>query len=227
MADLRTERWAEHRVEMRKQLVAAAMRAIEQEGPGVSMRQIAAEAQVPKPTLYRFFTDKSELAAAIADQATEDIVLALVSARQTPVSTLGELLGLTLRGYVALLDQHPEVSRFLMFGSETGAKHALENSRAVAKEIASLMEVLVGALGGSGADCQLYASMIVGAVTGAADHWLGDTAPGRSMDAFVERVEPVIREICLLVGADAGVVIDFDAALDDSAAGMIAAMAPS
>jgi AcrR family transcriptional regulator len=49
----------------REALVAAAFRAIARHGPAVSMDEIAAEAGITKPILYRHFGDRSGLVAAV------------------------------------------------------------------------------------------------------------------------------------------------------------------
>ncbi|MGH3547151.1 MAG: TetR/AcrR family transcriptional regulator [Pseudonocardiaceae bacterium] len=50
-----------HREQRRAALVQAAMRAIRQHGPDVAMDDIATEAGVSKPILYRHFLDKGGL----------------------------------------------------------------------------------------------------------------------------------------------------------------------
>ncbi|MBF5000499.1 TetR/AcrR family transcriptional regulator [Nocardia sp. BSTN01] len=211
MGDARTERWVEHRAEVRRQLVAAATRAIDDIGPQVSMREIAAEAKVPKPTLYRFFKDKGELAAAIGDQAREDIIEELTKARESSVETIGELIDVALTGHAALIDQHPNIFKFLVFGADSVGSHALENSRAIAREISTILETILRAAGGRSVEDAMYGPMIVGLVTGAADAWMRGAESPRMGGTFVERVRPAVRALVGLAGAHAGVDIDFDA----------------
>ncbi|WP_157108597.1 TetR/AcrR family transcriptional regulator [Aldersonia kunmingensis] len=225
MADARTERWAGHRVEMRRQLAQSAMRAIERIGPQVSMREIAAEAKVPKPTIYRFFKDKADLASAIADQAKEDVIGELVKARQASVGTVGELVNVALTGYAALIIGHPNVFKFLLFGIDSPGGHALENSRAIANEIAKILSTVLEAAGGRSHNVHLYAGMVVGVVTGAADWWMNGESGPDPVDSFVAHVEPAVRAITELAGREAGLDIDFDAPLAGAVPGMIAAMA--
>src|SRR6266498_3874117 len=60
------------RAEKKRELLDAAIRAIERDGPRVSMRAMAAEADVTKPILYRHFGAKGGLYQAIAERyATE------------------------------------------------------------------------------------------------------------------------------------------------------------
>ena len=62
--DGRTRRWAGHREARRLELVDAAVVAIEEHGPEVTTEQIAAEAGVSRPGLYRHFDGKDDLQSA-------------------------------------------------------------------------------------------------------------------------------------------------------------------
>lgn len=216
VADARTERWAEHRVQKRRRLVSAAMRAIERDGPQVSMREIAIEAGVPKPTLYRFFKDKSDLAEAIADQAREDILEQLGQARQPAVQTVGELVHLALTGYASVVDNRPNVFKVLLYGEDNVAVHAMENSRVVVGEVENLLQAVNHFGGGRPVSLHIYSSMIVGTVTGAAMSWMElPDRGGLSVDDFIAEIEPAVRAIVLLAGAKTGAAIDFDKPIED------------
>ena len=58
--DGRTTRWDAHRDQRRAELVLAAVRAIDQHGPDAGIADIAAEAGVSRPVLYRYFADKDD-----------------------------------------------------------------------------------------------------------------------------------------------------------------------
>jgi len=215
VADARTERWASHRLEMRQRVTTAAMSAIERDGPQVSMEEIAKEAGVPKPTLYRFFADKADLAASVADQAREDIAGRLAEAWQPGVRTMGELVHAGLTGYGALIASHPNVFRFLV-GSDGAAPHATENAKTIAGQIVTVLEALNRALDGEPVDLSVYGAMIVGMVSGAATWWLDHAEEPGSIDRFVARLEPGVRAIAELVGAETGIRIDFDEPIPDT-----------
>lgn len=70
-SDRRRERWREHRQARRAELVEAAVRAIGRKGHDVGMDDIAAEAGISKPVLYRHFSDKSELYLAVGEWGTQ------------------------------------------------------------------------------------------------------------------------------------------------------------
>ncbi|MVU80679.1 TetR family transcriptional regulator [Nocardia sp. ET3-3] len=209
MGDARTDRWSGHREEMRRQLVAAAIRAIERVGPQVSMSEIASEARVPKPTIYRFFKDKSALAGAIAERARGDVGAALADARRRSPGTVGELVHTALTGYAALLVGHPNVARFLFMGDNPGVQ-ATENWQSAAQDVAVMIATIIEESGGAEAEVMLHSSMIVGAVTGAAVGWFSGAESAGTASAFVARVEPAVRALIQLAAAEASTVIDFD-----------------
>lgn len=207
MSEARTE----HRAQMRRELVDAAIRTIEAEGPQASMRAIAAEAKISKPTLYEFFADKSDLAVAVADRAKQDIAQALAQARHRPSDTVGAALHGALAGYAALVVERPNIARFLFLGAENRGVKNLKNWHAIRTEVAELITLLVEPPGTAATiDTAFYASMIVGAVEGAADWWSTPADLAGTAAQFVSRTEPVVRAVLTAAAADAGVSIDFD-----------------
>src|SRR6185503_19473544 len=61
------------RVARRDELLAAADRAVRELGPEASMDAIAAEAGITKPIVYRYFGDKDDLYAALAERYLEEL----------------------------------------------------------------------------------------------------------------------------------------------------------
>ncbi|MFT3901120.1 MAG: TetR/AcrR family transcriptional regulator [Gordonia sp. (in: high G+C Gram-positive bacteria)] len=233
MADARTERWAEHRKKMRRTLVDATIRAIDDRGPDVSMREIAAEAKIPKPTLYRFFTDKSALVNAINDRVMDALTERIVTGPQLTAGTLGELVRAGISGYAEFVGEHPNVFRYLQLNfsatsntSSSPSVHAIETARTMASDIATLLAALVpGDEDGDARPRQLdsAAAMIMGAVVFAADGWVGDDGPTESVDSFVDRVEPYIRALLQVAAANnGGAALDFDASIADNLAAVYA-----
>ena len=85
--DGRSSRWDSHRETRRAELVAAAVRAVDSGGTEVSIADIAAEAGVSKPVLYRYFADKAELHGAVGMWAARQILDAVVDAVLAPAPT--------------------------------------------------------------------------------------------------------------------------------------------
>src|SRR5687767_9352093 len=74
---------AEARARKRERLLDAAVRAVRREGPNVSMDEIAAEAGVTKPIVYRAFGDREGLTKALADRFADELAASLQGAITT------------------------------------------------------------------------------------------------------------------------------------------------
>lgn len=97
----------------RRELLEAADRVVLRDGPGASMNAIAAEAGITKPILYRHFGDKGGLYAALAKRHTDALLGALRAALDAPAERR-ERVEATLDTYLAAIEAHPQVYRFLM-----------------------------------------------------------------------------------------------------------------
>lgn len=140
--DARSTRWDEHRVAVRAQLVDAAIRIIERYGASVSMDDIASEAGVSKPKLYRYFGDKAGLNGAVAAKLGAlmwESAQVTILAKQDHAS-VDDMVRSSAQSYVALVGQYPAVVRFLM------ANHLFQYSGSgnggVADQLRSVMEVV-------------------------------------------------------------------------------------
>src|ERR1700676_3545247 len=75
----RRDRWRGHREARREELVDAAVAAIRAHGAGVGMDEIAAQAGVSKPILYRHFIDRADLWLAVSRRVTAELLGAMSS----------------------------------------------------------------------------------------------------------------------------------------------------
>ena len=95
------------------------MRALERRGePELLIDEVAAEAGVTKPVLYRYFADKAELISALGERATETLFERLVPAITTdgpPMTRIREAVG----AYFAVIDESPNLHRLLIRYSGT------------------------------------------------------------------------------------------------------------
>jgi AcrR family transcriptional regulator len=110
--DARRSRWDGHRRTRRAELVEAAVRAIRRHGPNVGMDDIAAEAGVTKPVLYRHFTDKADLYLTVGRQVA-DSLLASVQAELDRGREPLEHLAAVIDAYLAAIEAEPELYRFV------------------------------------------------------------------------------------------------------------------
>src|SRR5690348_6452267 len=97
--DGRRERWREHRERRREELVDAAFEALAEHGPQVRMEQIAAAAGIAKPKLYRHFTDRDDLVAAIGERAAAEMLARVTAAVDLDLS-LREGIRKTVNAYL-------------------------------------------------------------------------------------------------------------------------------
>ncbi|HET8651077.1 MAG TPA: TetR/AcrR family transcriptional regulator [Gaiellaceae bacterium] len=100
----------------REELLDAADTVIKRAGPGVSMDEIAAEAGITKPVLYRHFGDKDGLYEALTERYVDELARALRPSVETddPRSRLAA----TIDAYLSYVERQPERYRFLLHAGE-------------------------------------------------------------------------------------------------------------
>lgn len=108
VVDGRSQRWASHNAERRRVVLDAAVVLLEQRPPGheLHLQEIADEAGVGRPVVYRHFKDKAELNRAIQghvvdmawQQIQEDLVL-----HPSPRATVQKIVG----AFVDWVHDHP------------------------------------------------------------------------------------------------------------------------
>jgi AcrR family transcriptional regulator len=197
----------------REELLDAADRIVQRDGPAASMRAMAAEAGITKPVLYRYFGDKNGLLTALADRHTRDLLERLRAALRSG-SDLRSRTAATIDAYLRAIEEAPQVYRFLLYGSaaaEAGLPDRVHSfTRRIAHELAAgiAYELRLGESRRPLATA--WAHGIVGMVQAAGDHWLATRD--------VERAELVEALTGLLWGAFA-TLPSLDAGLDSSAGG--------
>src|SRR5688572_3705276 len=100
----------------REELLDAADRVIHRCGPGFSMDEIASEAGITKPVVYRHFGDKDGLHEALTERYIDELKLALRPATETddPRSRLAA----TIDAYLSYVEREPDRYRFLLAAAE-------------------------------------------------------------------------------------------------------------
>ena len=128
---------AEVRRRRRAQLLDAAERLISRRGSAVSMDEIASEAGISKPILYRHFGDKDGLHRALAERYVEQLMAVLEEARVA--GTARERIAAGIDAYLAFIEREPERYRFLLGAAEEPRTSSLvaEFRRRLADECAS------------------------------------------------------------------------------------------
>ena len=175
--DARSERWREHRKKVRSEIVDAAFRAIDRQGPEVSLREIAEEAGTAKPKIYRHFTDKSDLFQAIGQRMRDMLWSAIFPSIDISTDPAHTIIRRAVEQYVRLVDEHPNVVRFLMKGrfaeqSESTIR-AVNEGRDITLAMADMFSNELREMELDGAAFELAAYATFGAAASATDWWLG------------------------------------------------------
>jgi AcrR family transcriptional regulator len=100
----------------REELLDVADRVIQRRGVAVSMDEIASEAGITKPVLYRHFGDKDGLYQALTERYVDELKTALKPA--TKASEPRDRLAAAIDAYLAYVEREPERYRFLLHASE-------------------------------------------------------------------------------------------------------------
>lgn len=104
-ADGRSTRWAGHRDRRREEFVDAAVTVIESVGPSASVEQIASAAGVTRQVLYRQFSGRADLDAAIVGRAAA-LVYENVMADLDQLDDVSTAIRRVLDGYLDFVDEH-------------------------------------------------------------------------------------------------------------------------
>lgn len=209
--DARSERWREYRKKVRFEIVDAAFRAIDRLGPEVSLREIAGEAGTAKPKIYRHFTDKSDLFQAIGERLRDMLWAAIFPSIDLSTDPAREVIRRSVDHYVKLVDEHPNVLRFLMQGrfaeQSESTMRALNESREITLAMANMFNNELHEMELDSAAIELAAFATFGSAAAATDWWLGprEDSPRRMPpDEFVAHLTTImigaINGTCELLG---------------------------
>lgn len=147
------------------------------------MNAIAAEAGITKPILYRHFGDKGGLYRALARRHTDGVLDACRTAIDS-VTERRDRVEATLDAYLAAIEAHPQVYRFLMHPADEdngdgdrrfgNGPHVPPLLRRLGEELA---EVIAGRLDpgpDGGLAARVWGHGIVGMMHAAGDRWLAE-----------------------------------------------------
>jgi AcrR family transcriptional regulator len=175
--DGRSTRWSAHREARRAELVEAAVAAIDKLGPQASVEDIAGAAGVSKPVLYRYFSDKADLLAAVGAYGAE-LVMAAMAPALVADGALRERVDLACDAYLALLEEHPNVFLLLVRqragdAGDAGASDPLADGKAaIAAAIAVVMSDALRGLGLDTGGAEPWAHGLVGLGMSTGEWWL-------------------------------------------------------
>jgi len=176
------------RAARREELLDAADRIVRRDGPAASMAAIAAEAGISKPILYRHFGDKSGLYAALAERYTA-LLLGELQAALEAGRTRRDRVERTVGAYLSVIEDQPQVYRFLVHSDEAAA--AQSQVRSFTRRLSALLaDGIAHELSVPPHRAAAWAHGIVGMVQSAGDWWL-DTG-SCSRDALVQELADLL-----------------------------------
>lgn len=165
----------------REELLDAADRVIERRGTDVSMDEIASEAGITKPVLYRHFGDKDGLYTALTERYIAELVVAVRPAVEAtdPRSRLAA----TIDAYLSYVEREPERYRFLLHaGDQPRTAPLMEDFRR--RHIANCAFAAVENIKRAGLDpgfTEPWGQCVVGMVRAAGASWLESRSLPRAL----------------------------------------------
>ncbi|MBB4686050.1 AcrR family transcriptional regulator [Amycolatopsis jiangsuensis] len=215
--DARRDRWRKHRIARRAEFVEAALRALDTHGPDLGMEDVAAEAGVTKPVLYRHFDDKADLYLALGQRGTEILFQRLIPAINAELAPVPRIR-MALDAFFTVIEEHPNLYRLLAHG---GLQEKLAQSDVVAEDKQVIATALTALLGDymrmfsmdSGA-AEPWAHGIVGMVQNTGEWWLDRRSMSR--DSVVEYLTQIIWAAIDGLTRQQGVAIDPNLPLEEN-----------
>lgn len=168
----------------RDELLGAALEVVRRAGAGASMDQMAAEAGITKPVLYRYFGDRDGLIAAMADRFSEDLVARLDAAfAAADNDDVGALIRAAIDGYLSFIEDDPALYGFLIHSAPLGSEAVVAVFDRVARSVARVMAEVFETLGLDKRPIITWAYGVVGTVHLAGARWV--RRPDASRDELV------------------------------------------
>ncbi|MCR6486525.1 TetR/AcrR family transcriptional regulator [Amycolatopsis sp. OK19-0408] len=206
--DARRDRWRKHRIARRKEFVEAALRALDTHGPDLGMEDVAAEAGVTKPVLYRHFDDKADLYVALGQRGTEILFERLIPAINAELAPVPRIR-MALDAFFTVIEEHPNLYRLLAHGrpeKPVSSDVVAEDKELIATALTALLGDYMRMFNMDSGAAEPWAHGIVGMVQNTGEWWLDRRSMGR--DAVVEYLTQIIWAAIDGLSRQNGVVID-------------------
>ncbi len=146
------------------------MRAIDEHGADVRVAEIAAEAGVSKPVLYRYFADKDELFAAVGIYAADEVLEAFVPAilGEGPIR---DRIARAIDAYLQVIEEHQQV--FLLLVRRGPGEDPLADGKSrIASTVARILGNTLGQAKVDTAAADVWAQSLVGLCLTTGEWWL-------------------------------------------------------
>lgn len=163
------------RAERRAGLLQAAIAGIRKHGSAATMDELAAEAGVTKPILYRHFGDRAGLITAVADVFAAELMSELRASLGEPGDP-PDVLAATIDAFVGFIEREPNLYRYLV-------QHAAPDHgesvvpvgaflRQVSHEVAQVIGEQLRAAGRDSGGAEVIAHGVVAFVYAAGNQWV-------------------------------------------------------
>lgn len=172
---------------------------MDEHGPEVSLQQIAVEAGTAKPKIYRHFNDKADLFHAIAGRLRDLLWARIFPNIDFAADPTREVVRRAVAEYVALVEEHPNVLRFVLQGRIPGPAEptgrAFPEGREITMAMAEMFDVQLREMQLDRAALELAAAAAFGSASAATDWWLGsnpNNSPRMPSAEFVEHLTTIM-----------------------------------
>jgi AcrR family transcriptional regulator len=169
--DGRRTRWTKHREERRAEFVEAAMRVLAEVGPEFGIEQVAVEAGVTKPVLYRHFSDKADLVEAMGERATQILLDRLIPALNSEEAPLPRIRK-SIDAVLGTLEEYPNLYWVLARHGHGGDAVVRADKEIIATALSALLGDYLRAFGLDSGAAEPWAYGVVGFVQNTAEWWL-------------------------------------------------------
>lgn len=170
--DGRKQRWAQHKEARRGELITGTVDAVRTLGPDIGMDEIARHIGVSKTVLYRYFDDKSDLAAAVADRFLETSLIPELSEALTEDLDDYELVRAVIGIYVRTVAAEPGLYRYCVATEPGGPGVLAAAQRVFTGAIESTLRSRLTERAADTGGAATWALVMVGGVETAVGRWL-------------------------------------------------------
>jgi AcrR family transcriptional regulator len=198
----RPSRTDSERTLQRHRLLEDAMTTIRQQGPSVSVDDIAAQAGVSKPVIYAEFGDKAGIAEAIALERAEQVERSLIAglaANQALDTAIA--IRMAVNALIGLVHDEPEIYGFIVRSMRAGDHGLLDN--ALVRTLHARVGILTSLLAPN-ADQAMISTItygMFGFIFAAVESWQITQAP--SQEALVDTIVILVQRGFHAIGGPA------------------------
>jgi len=182
------DRRARQRANRTAELLEAALRVIRRQGAATSMAQIAIEAGITRPILYRHFGDVGGLYQAVADRFTGELFGEASAAADGAAGR--DLVRAQIDRYLAFLERDPNLYRFLTRQIPLERPDARDAIGGFVQQLGQGVADFLHQAGMPAPNAGVIGRTFVGAIHTTSDWWLED--PQLTREALTEQLTDLL-----------------------------------